>query len=63
VGGAALAGRRAVETDDDAVLEGGIAGLAGFFRRQGLGRRGIGERALAVRGIEEFVTGHGYLGV
>jgi hypothetical protein len=45
------------------MLEGRIAGLAGFFRRQGLGRRGIGERALAVRGIEEFVTGHGYLGV
>ncbi len=29
------------------------------FRRQGSAAVGSGERALAVRGIEEFVTGHG----
>ncbi|GGV73530.1 hypothetical protein GCM10010512_46150 [Streptomyces thermoviolaceus subsp. thermoviolaceus] len=31
--------------------------------RQGVGRRGIGDRPLAVRGFGEFVTGHGCLGV
>ncbi|GGW78611.1 hypothetical protein GCM10010383_02560 [Streptomyces lomondensis] len=37
--------------------------MAWLFRRQGLGRRGIGDGPLAVRGFEEFVTGHGCLGV
>ena len=37
--------------------------MAWLFRRQGLGRRGIGDGPLTVRGFEEFVTGHGCLGV
>ncbi|GJF20506.1 hypothetical protein SHO565_10780 [Streptomyces sp. HO565] len=45
------------------MLEGGVARLAWLFRRQGLGRRRFGDGPLAVRGFEEFVTGHGCLGV
>ncbi|GAA2577995.1 hypothetical protein GCM10011428_69370 [Streptomyces violaceus] len=45
------------------MLEGGIAGMAWLLCRQGLGRRGIGDGPLAVRWFEEFVTGHGCLGV
>ncbi|GAA2501414.1 hypothetical protein GCM10010276_49990 [Streptomyces longisporus] len=37
--------------------------MAWLFGRLGLGRRGIGDGPLAVRGFEEFVTGHGCLGV
>ncbi|GAA3256342.1 hypothetical protein GCM10010469_19370 [Streptomyces labedae] len=37
--------------------------MARFLRRQGFGRRRIGDRPLAVRRFEEFVTGHGCLGV
>lgn len=63
IGKGALAGRGAVEADDDAMLERGVTGLTCLFRREGLGRRGIDDGALAVRGIEEFLTGHGCLGV
>lgn len=63
VGEGALAGGGAVEADDDTVLEGWVARLAWLFGRQGLGRRRFGDGPLAVRGFEEFVTGHGCLGV
>jgi hypothetical protein len=64
VGEGALAGDGSVEADDDAVLERRIARVAWLFSTgQGIGRRRIGDRPLAVRGFGEFVTGHGCLGV
>ncbi|BET49973.1 hypothetical protein RGQ21_49550 [Kitasatospora aureofaciens] len=45
------------------MLEGWVARLAWLVGRQGLGRRRFGDGPLAVRGFEEFVTGHGCLGV
>lgn len=60
VGQGPLAGGGAVETDDDTVPEGGIAGLARLVRRFQV-RQGIGD-LLAVGGFGDLVTGHRYLG-